>query len=101
MSENKPAGRKDDLEKLRYDLVPVVAEEQVVRVLTYGAKKYAPDNWRVVPEPERRYLAAARRHLAAWQRGELVDPESGERHLAHATCCLLFLLELEAARAGR
>mgnify|MGYP007111985039 FL=1 len=30
-------------------------------------------------------------HFTAWQSGELVDPETGESHLDHAICCLLFL----------
>lgn len=91
-----PTGVKLDSEKLRYDLLPPLAEEAVVGVLTYGARKYAPDNWRKVPDASDRYFAAARRHLASWRKGERVDPESGHPHLAHAICCLLFLAELEA-----
>lgn len=89
-------GRKDDGDKLRYDLLPLEAERLVVAVLTYGAQKYAPDNWRVVPDARARYHAAARRHLAAWASGEKLDPESGHPHLAHAVCCLMFLLENDA-----
>jgi len=33
------------------------------------------------------------RHLTAWWAGEDLDPESGLHHLAHAACCLMFLLE--------
>jgi len=86
-------GRKDDQAKPRYDLMPLQAERHVVDVLTYGAKKYAPENWRHVPDARARYHAAARRHLAAWAGGEQMDPESGLPHLAHAACCILFLLE--------
>ena len=88
-------GRKDDAGKLRYDLVPVRAEEELVRVLTFGAQKYGAWNWIDVPNSESRYLAAARRHIAAWQRGETRDDESGAHSLAHAACCLMFLLEME------
>lgn len=91
-------GKKLDQDKLRFDLMPALAEEAIVGVLTYGARKYSPDNWRKVPELERRYFAAARRHLSLWQRGEKVDSESGLRHLAHAACCLIFLLEDELAK---
>lgn len=66
-----------------------------VRVLTFGARKYAPDNWRKVPNLRARYFAAAMRHVMAWWRGELLDPETGEPHLAHAICCLAFLCELQ------
>lgn len=86
---------KHDAGKAEYDLMPDDAEESVVRVLTYGARKYARDNWRTVPEGKRRYYAACRRHLKAWRSGELIDSESGERHLAHAVCSLMFLLQLE------
>jgi len=35
------------------------------------------------------------RHIAAYNEHENKDPESGLSHLAHAACCLLFLLEYE------
>jgi len=69
--------------------------EPVVRVLTYGATKYERDNWKYVQNGEHRYLAAALRHLAAYQSGERTDQETGESHLAHAICCLIFLLILD------
>jgi len=87
---------KHDTEKPRWDLLPVVATSHVVDVLTFGARKYAPDNWRTVPEARRRYYAAALRHLVSWWNGERLDPESGLPHLAHAGCCLLFLADLDA-----
>lgn len=98
MSETK--GRKDDAGKLRYDLVPLLAERQVVEVLTFGAAKYGDDNWRHVPEPGPRYFAAARRHLAAWAGETRLDPESGLPHLAHAITCLMFLAELDTPTGG-
>lgn len=71
------------------------AAKSVVAVLEHGRNKYSADGWRSVPEPRRRYFAAAFRHLIAWRRGEKIDPESGLPHLAHAICCAMFLLELE------
>ncbi len=87
--------RKDDAEKPRWDLLPTRAVASIVDVLTFGARKYAPHAWRNVPEGQRRYLAAAYRHIIAWHQGEKKDPESGLPHLAHAACCLLFLAELD------
>jgi hypothetical protein len=87
-------GRKDDGGKLRYELLPMAPIDEVVRVLTFGAQKYADDNWRHVPDGEDRYYAAAMRHLSAWRQGENIDPETGRSHLAHAACCLVFLMEL-------
>jgi hypothetical protein len=98
LAASRLGGVKHDAGKLRYDLVPDGAEAAVVAVLTYGAKKYAPENWRKVEEPKARYYAAARRHMAAWRAGEAFDPESGLHHLAHAACCLLFLLDVEVQR---
>ena len=88
-------GRKFDAAKPDYTLLPWDAVEQIVRVLDFGAKKYARDNWKHVVDADRRYLAAAFRHLAAHAQGEGTDPETGISHLAHAGCCVLFLLSLE------
>lgn len=96
MSEIKP-GRKDDDAKLRYDLIPPNALHAMVVVLTFGARKYGPDNWKNVANLRARYFAAALRHLWAWWRGERQDPDTGESHLAHAACCVFFLLEAEPA----
>ena len=96
---SKPPGLKDDDGKPRYDLLPFEALEPVVRVLTYGAKKYGDDNWKLLENPKRRYFAACLRHVAAWGRGEETDPESGESHLAHAVCCLLYLLCLDSKKS--
>lgn len=85
-------GVKFDSEKLRWSLLPRGTMEEVLKVLEHGAKKYAPDNWKHVPNLETRYYDAAMRHIDAYWQGEYLDEESGEAHLAHAICCLLFLL---------
>jgi hypothetical protein len=82
-------GMKFDQEKPDWSLLDLTTIEDVVRVLTHGAKKYAPDNWKKVDK--KRYFSAAMRHLAAYQRGETCDSETGLSHLAHAQCCLLFV----------
>jgi len=94
---SESVGKKLDTGKPRWDLLPWKATGAIVDVLTFGAKKYAPNNWRKVPEARERYLAAALRHLVAWGDGEDTDPESGLHHLAHAGCCVLFLLELDVS----
>jgi hypothetical protein len=86
-------GRKFDGGKLEYGLLPPKALEVVVEVLTFGAKKYARDNWKHVPDAKRRYFDALQRHLWAWKQGEQIDTESGIHHLGHAMCCLMFLYE--------
>lgn len=88
-------GSKFDGAKARYDLIPPNALDLVARVLEFGARKYAPENWRKVPDARRRYFAAVQRHLWAWWRGQANDSESGLPHIAHALCCAFFILELE------
>ena len=87
-------GRKYDGGKLRYDLIPVLALEEVTRVITLGAEKYDPENWKRVPEGRRRYTAAAFRHIEAWRKGEITD-EIGTHHIANAISNLMFILEKE------
>jgi hypothetical protein len=90
---NKMVGIKHDTDKPRFDLIPPMAELAVAHVLRYGADKYAPGNWALVENGHERYMAAALRHLNAYRMGEPEDIESGYSHLAHAICCLLFILE--------
>jgi hypothetical protein len=86
-------GRKFDGGKLEYGLLPPLALEETVKVLTFGAQKYERDNWQKVPDAKRRYFDALQRHVWSWKQGEQIDPESGIHHLAHAMCCLMFLYE--------
>ncbi len=87
------AGIKESKGKVRWSLVPFDALEPVVRVLEYGAvTKYAMDNWKNVPY-KGPYMDAIVRH---WKKyfidGEECDGESGQSHLAHLACDVLFLL---------
>ena len=83
-------GMKFDGGKLSWDLLPYDAIEKVVEILTYGAKKYKPNNWQKV-EVER-YNAALMRHFTAHMKGEDYDEESGLLHLSHLCCNAVFLL---------
>lgn len=94
------SGIKFDQEKDRWDLLPFGPLRDVVRVLTFGARKYEVDNWKKIEDARRRYLAAAMRHLVAWEAREQIDADSGLPHLAHAACCLLFLMWFDAEASG-
>ena len=87
---------KDVYGKAPLSLIPFKALHKVANVRAYGDAKYEPDSWRKVPNAKREYVNAALRHLGAHSDGELLDPESGLSHLAHAACNLLFLLALDA-----
>ena len=86
-------GRKDDSEKPRMELLPPLALIEVSKVLTFGANKYSPDNWKRISDLQPRYTGAALRHIIASMSGEEKDPETNFYHEAHAICCLLFKLE--------
>lgn len=85
---------KFDQDKLPLNLLSTEAMNQTAAVLKFGAQKYAEHNWRGGFKWSRP-LAAAMRHLTAFNDGEDKDPESGLSHLAHAACCIMFLLEFE------
>lgn len=88
-------GMKFDEDKLRYDLLPTAALEGLVNIVTFGAQKYGPENWKQVKNARNRYFAAAMRHMWAWFKGQTNDPDSGRPHLWHALCNVAFLAQLE------
>jgi hypothetical protein len=90
--------KKRDHGKPMWDLLPLEQVEHIVDVLTFGAQKYGPHQWRNVDDAEDRYFAALMRHLVAWRSGRTYDEESSLKHLGHAGCCLLFLMWLEDER---
>lgn len=81
MAESTKNDYKDD--KLRWDLLPLDLIEEVVKVYHFGAKKYAPNRWKNLPDAENRYYSALMRHLSAYRKGETKDEESGLHPLAH------------------
>lgn len=88
-------GIKHDQKKVRMDLIPWQAVKEIAKVLTFGAEKYGPYNWQHLDDPQPRLFAALQRHMLAWWDGDDKDDETGISHLAHAGCCILFLLWFE------
>ena len=86
------AGIKYDTEKNGLDMLPVYPLWAIGQVYTFGATKYAKDNWRDGMQWTRIY-AAVLRHLLKWASGKDKDEETGLPHLAHAAFGLLTLLE--------
>ena len=92
-------GIKHDSKKPKMNLLPPKAIVEVAKVLTFGAQKYGPENWKELEDLQNRYTAGALRHIFAHMDGEKLDPETGLSHMAHALCCLLFKLEIELENA--
>jgi hypothetical protein len=91
------SGQKLDTDKPPMDLLDRYALEQIARVLDFGARKYSHHNWRGGIRYSR-LIAAAMRHLTAYNDGEDTDPETGLSHIAHLGCCVMFLLWMEKQR---
>jgi hypothetical protein len=73
-----------------FSLITPEFTESIAKVLTIGAKKYEPYNWQRDLDTDR-IISALHRHLNAYQRGEKLDPETGESHLTHKAANTMFL----------
>ena len=87
-------GYKNDGGKIPLQLLSPIALNKVAEVMAFGAQKYSTDAWRAGMDWSR-LIGAGLRHLNAFNGGEDQDDESGLSHLAHAACCIMFLLEYE------
>jgi len=93
-------GLRYDQGKLRWDLLPPDAIEELVRVYTEGAKKYEDRNW----EKGMRYgtcVRALKSHLNKWEKGAEFDEELTEcRHLAMVAWNALAILTYQLRGVG-
>lgn len=78
--------------KLRTDLVPNSAIKGLAKVLTLGAKKYAPRNWEKGMAWST-VTSSLKRHLLAFEQCEDFDPETGLLHVEHILTNAAFLVE--------
>lgn len=92
--------KKSDGYKVRLELITPSFLAALGRVLTFGACKYEAHNWARGFDWSR-LLGALERHVEAFKGGEDWDPETGEHHLAHAACEVMFLLEHATRGLGR
>jgi len=78
--------------KILWDLIPKYPLEQIAKVMTKGAEKYAPHNWcKGMPWSE--VEGSLLRHFYAYQSGEDFDEESGLYHMAHVAVNAMFLID--------
>ena len=90
-------GQKFDTGKPPMELLSPIAMEGTAKVLGFGAKKYAANNWKN-GIAWTRIIGAIMRHLAAIMRGEDIDKESGLPHVDHLGCEIMFLQEFYHTR---
>ena len=85
-------GLRYNSDKLRYDLIPPVANREYAKVWTQALGKYPEGNWeKGMPWTE--VIASAMRHLEAIRLGEDIDEESGLLHAAHLQANAAMLTE--------
>lgn len=99
MYTSETGGQKLNVGKVRLELLPPEAIIEVAKVLTFGAEKYAPNNWRKGLSWDFT-IGSILRHTTALMRGEDVDPETGLTHAAHLACQALFLTQFMATGTG-
>lgn len=75
--------------KPKWSLVHYESLVPMIRVLEFGALKYAPFNWQKEMNLKE-ILESMQRHLAALMDGEEIDKESGISHMGHIQCNALF-----------
>ena len=96
----KPTNPKDIIgsDKLPFDLWPATATAMGCLAFLNGALKYGKSNFRAMGVRASIYVAAAKRHIDAWDEGEENDPDDGVPHLSAALACLAILVEAMAAK---
>lgn len=76
--------------KLKWSLVSWKALEPMVRVLMFGAEKYAPNNWKKGLKYSE-ICESLQRHMISFLDGEDSDKESKSYHVGHILCNAMFL----------
>lgn len=92
-------GKRYDLGKPRYDLIPADALEELAKVYTRGAAKYADRNWEKGMSWSRCFGPLVRHTWAYW-RGEDLDPETGCHHMAHVAWNAMALVSYALRKIG-
>jgi hypothetical protein len=83
---------KADQSKNRLELIEPEFIKGLGRIVSFGAAKYSAENWKKAePEDIDRIKGALLRHIMDYMSGDKIDQETGESHLYHAACNLMFL----------
>ena len=87
IATNEKGGKQSDT-PYGFHLMDAEASFALAKVLAYGAKRYARDNWRLVGIED--HLNHALQHIFAWMAGDEQDD-----HLEHALCRLHFAVAVD------
>lgn len=84
LEQKSEDAKRYDGGKLRWDLLDWRCIKELVKVYTFGSKKYTEHNWRKGMSWSRTYASLQRHIYDFWVKREMYDKESGAHHLAHA-----------------
>jgi hypothetical protein len=98
--ECKSKAVKNDAQKPDLSLVPVEFLNEVARAMMDGERKYGRYNY-LKGMDWHRLVAAALRHINAFQAGEDNATDSGVSHIGHAGACLCMLAVYVAKGLGK
>ena len=80
MDESMDKADRYNDHKARMDLLPWDVLVELAHHYRVGAAKYAERNWEKGLPWNSGTMASLLRHVAAWSRGEDIDPENGQYH---------------------
>jgi hypothetical protein len=84
-----PKALRYNVDKPKWSLVHFASLIPMIEVLTFGAIKYAPHNWKK-PMNGEEILESMQRHLSALFDGETHDKESKLHHIGHIMANAMF-----------
>lgn len=98
MRDTKSDGVKEDKSKKpRWDLIRFRTIGLAAKIMAFGDGKHQDTNgWAKLSIDV--HFASMMRHIESWRSGEIYDTGqggSGEHHLSHALCRLMFILAIE------
>lgn len=93
MEENTEKALRYNNGKPKWHLMHYASMEPMIRVLEFGANKYAPDNWKKDMD-RKELLSCLQRHIAALMDAvkdeDHLDAESLINHIGHVQCNAMF-----------
>lgn len=86
-----PTAAKNDQDKPDLSLIPQVLLVEIAKAFMVGETKYGRYNY-TKGHTASQLVAAAMRHLTAWNDGEDYDPKDGQHHLGSVGACVGMIL---------